>query len=96
MKQPDFIMMAHNMRVDGVSQSGSDVVVHLRPGITITHSTITENLMYIKFEEDGKVFHIDSTDTLKTIYEMHLSHVDVIDMIREWCQDRLVEMSQIT
>jgi hypothetical protein len=90
MNQPEFIWMAKNLKVTDVKQDETgNTIINLRPQIQLTHSYKKKNQMQIIFTEDQARYLISTKVELQEIYRLHLSNVDLENVLRHYCEDWL-------
>lgn len=88
MQQHEFIWMAKNLKVTDVTQDETgNTVINLRPQIQLTHNYKKKNQMQIVFTEDQSRFLIPSKSDLEEIFRLHLSNVNVEQILRKHCED---------
>jgi hypothetical protein len=90
MKQPEFLFIAHNLKVSGVVQSDPETIVNLRPGIIIKHNYRKKDLMTITFTDGNNSYIIPSRKELEEIYRLHLGNADLLQLLQEWCIKNLI------
>lgn len=90
MQQHEFIWMAKNLKVNNVTQNeNGTTTINLRPQIQITHNYKKKNQMLIIFTEDQVRYLISTKVELQEIYRLHLSNVDLENVLRHYCEDWL-------
>ena len=72
--------------------SNADVIVDLRPNISISHSYKKKNRIELTFKDDQKKYIVERDSDLEEIYKLHMTHPNVEVILRKYCKEHLNEV----